>query len=147
MRLVLDTNVWLDWLVFDGSEVVALKRAHHDDAVEIVIDAACREELARVLAYPEFALTEAEIGSHLAEIQRLAAWYAGSQTTAALPRCADPHDQKLLILAASAEADALITRDKALLKLGRRTARRCGFAVIAPRDWRHRQGIVQIRQR
>jgi len=38
VRLVLDTNVWLDWLVFDDPSVAGMR-------------AACEAELARVLAY------------------------------------------------------------------------------------------------
>jgi putative PIN family toxin of toxin-antitoxin system len=135
MRLVLDTNVWLDWLVFDGNEVASLKQARENNAVEFVIDADCLEEAARVLAYPEFGLGEASIAANLAEIRRLAAFHDGHAHGAALPRCTDPDDQKFLQLASAAKADALITRDKALLKLGRRTRRSCGFSVSAPRDW------------
>ena len=135
MRLVLDTNVWLDWLVFDGNEVAALRQARRDNAVEFVIDAACLEEVTRVLAYPEFALGETAIAANLAEIGQLARFCAGAGSAAALPRCTDPDDQKFLQLASAAKADALITRDKALLKLGRRTRKACGFSIQAPRDW------------
>jgi len=135
MRLVLDTNVWLDWLVFDGNEVAGLKRARQDNAVEFVIDAACLDEVTRVLAYPEFSLGEAAIAAGLAQIGALARFFDGTKTCATLPRCTDSDDQKFLALAFSAKADAVITRDKALLKLGRRTARRCGFSIRAPRDW------------
>lgn len=135
MRLVLDTNVWLDWLVFDGNEVAALKQARSENAVEFVIDAACLDEVARVLAYPEFALDQSAIAACLAEIRRLADFFRDRVIAVALPRCTDPDDQKFLQLASAARADALITRDKALLKLGRQTARRYGFAISAPRDW------------
>mgnify|MGYP000066257805 CR=1 FL=1 len=135
MRLVLDTNVWLDWLVFDGNEVAGLKQARRDNAVEFVIDAACLEEVTRVLAYPEFALGEPAIAANLAAIGQLARFFAGAGTGTLLPRCTDPDDQKFLQLASAAKADALITRDKALLKLGGRTRRACGFSIDAPRDW------------
>ena len=135
MRLVLDTNVWLDWLVFDGNEVAGLKQARQANAVELVIDAACLEEVTRVLAYPEFALGEPAIATHLASIGQLARVFAGPRKGTPLPRCTDPDDQKFLQLAFAAKADALITRDKALLNLGGRTRRTCGFSINAPRDW------------
>jgi len=135
MRLVLDTNVWLDWLVFDGNEVTGLKQARRDNAVEFVIDAACLDEVTRVLAYPEFSLDETTIAANLTQIGELARFFEGAGTSAALPRCSDPDDQKFLQLASAAKADALITRDKALLKLGRRTRRTCGFSISAPVDW------------
>ncbi|MGA7983762.1 MAG: PIN domain-containing protein, partial [Burkholderiales bacterium] len=52
MRLVLDTNVWLDWLVFDDPELAALRAAVEQGLAQVFIDAACEAELARVLAYP-----------------------------------------------------------------------------------------------
>jgi putative PIN family toxin of toxin-antitoxin system len=135
MRLVLDTNVWLDWLVFDGNEVAGLKQARQDNAVEFVIDTACLDEVTRVLAYPEFSLGESAIAAKLATIGELARFFESAGAAATLPRCSDPDDQKFLQLASAAKADALITRDKALLKLGRRTRRTCGFSINAPRDW------------
>ena len=51
MRLVLDTNVWLDWLVFDEPTLAPLRAAQAAGRVEIVMDEACEAELARVLAY------------------------------------------------------------------------------------------------
>ena len=52
LRLVLDTNVWLDWLVFDDAGVALLKAAVAAGQAEILIDAACAAELAAVLGYP-----------------------------------------------------------------------------------------------
>lgn len=51
MRLVLDTNVWLDWLVFEEPSLAPLRAAHEAGRVEIVMDDACEAELVRVLAY------------------------------------------------------------------------------------------------
>jgi putative PIN family toxin of toxin-antitoxin system len=133
MRLVLDTNVWLDWLVFDGREIGELRKAQRTGAVRFVIDRSCLEELTRVLAYPEFGLDASAIQTRLDEVGRLTEPHqgpGGSET--ALPRCKDPDDQKFLVLAAATKADCLVTRDNALLKLGRRTLRTCGFAIRQP---------------
>lgn len=137
MRVVLDTNVWLDWLVFDGNEVTALRAACADKSVQLVIDVPCLEELARVLAYPEFKLDAGGIDRRLAEVRALSVAHPGSgaKVHGALPRCADPDDQKFLELAQASGARALLSRDKALLRLRRRTRRRCGFDILAPRDW------------
>ena len=51
-RVVLDTNAWLDWLVFDDPGVAALRAAVEAGRAEAWIDAACEAELERVLAYP-----------------------------------------------------------------------------------------------
>ena len=41
LRLVLDTNIWLDWLVFDDAGIAPLKAAAAAARAEIFIDAAC----------------------------------------------------------------------------------------------------------
>lgn len=136
MRLVLDTNVWLDWLVFEGKQVSGLRAAIDAGAARFVIDAPCLEELARVLAYAEFGLDRTGIASRLDEVGRIAESFAGPiREPRALPRCKDPDDQKFLRLAAGAAADCLVTRDLALLRLGGRTARSFGFAIRKPAQW------------
>ena len=52
LRLVLDTNVWLDWLVFRDPGITALQSAVGSGAAVIYIDEACSAELMRVLGYP-----------------------------------------------------------------------------------------------
>src|SRR5687767_9147438 len=42
-RLVLDTNVWLDWLVFEDPGIVPIRNAAGTGRVEIYIDAVCEE--------------------------------------------------------------------------------------------------------
>jgi len=137
MRLVLDTNVWLDWLVFDGNEVADLREARHSDAVRFIIDTPCLDELSRVLAYPEFRLDDAAIALRLEQVRGLAdAFPAASGDPPSLPRCKDPDDQKFLRLAAAAKAGCLVTRDNDLLRLGGRTARTFGFTIRRPAQWR-----------
>ena len=50
-RLVLDTNVWLDWLVFDDPSVAPIRAAGEAKRAEVFIDAACEAELERALGY------------------------------------------------------------------------------------------------
>lgn len=120
LRLVLDTQVWLDWLVFDDPSTLPLRGLLAADRAEIFIDAACEAELARVLDYPlgRRRLDAAAQAECLARCRGLARRaeesFAGE---AALPVCSDPDDQKLLQLAAAARADCLVTRDRALLEL------------------------------
>ena len=52
LRLVLDTNVWLDWLVFDDPGIAPIAAAVAAGSAEVVIDDAAEAELARVLGYP-----------------------------------------------------------------------------------------------
>ena len=50
MKLILDTNVWLDWLVFEDPGIAPIRKAVERGRVELYVDAACEEELVRVLA-------------------------------------------------------------------------------------------------
>ena len=51
LRVVLDTNVWLDWLVFDDPTIAPIKAAVATERAEVFIDAACEAELERALGY------------------------------------------------------------------------------------------------
>ena len=131
MILVLDTNVWLDWLVFDDASVSTLKMLVENGSAEIFIDIACEAELERVLAY--------DLGKHTIDAQRQAACLTECRRIAQqihrpvsvldLPRCADPADQMFLEAAAAARADYLVTKDRELLDLARS---RLPFRVVQP---------------
>jgi len=52
-----------------------------------------------------------------------------------LPVCTDKDDQKFLEVARDAGAAILITKDKALLKLARKTAQAGLFKIMLPEAW------------
>ena len=137
MRLVLDTNVWIDWLVFDDASIAPLKAAHRDGRIQIVVNEACFEELSSVLAYPEFRLDDAQKKNHLAEVDSCSTRHVDHQPKRALilPRCSDPDDQKFLELARYTRADWLITMDKALLRIKRKKLEAPGFRIGTPEHW------------
>jgi uncharacterized protein len=131
VRLVLDTNVWLDWLVFDDAALAPLKRAHEAGTIEIMVDDPCADELERVLSYDIGRWTLDAQGRErcLAAFRLLSIQFKGKATGAALPACADPDDQKFLALAAASRADALVTKDRELLRLARR---KVPFRIVKP---------------
>jgi putative PIN family toxin of toxin-antitoxin system len=134
-RLVLDTNVWLDWLVFGEPSLAPLKAAVAERRAEVFIDAACEAELERVLAYDlgRHTLDAAARVACLAECRRIAQFLKNGKPAdcAGLPRCADPADQIFLEAALAAQADLLVTRDRELLELGRR-GRALPFRIVTP---------------
>ena len=135
MRVVLDTNVWIDWLVFDDPAISALREAHRSERIQILANDACIEEFERVLAYPEFKLDRAQRQSLRAQLERCVVRHESRRAQgAALPRCTDPDDQKFVTLACDAKADWLLTRDKALLRLARRL-KQAGLRVAAPLEF------------
>ena len=136
-RVVLDTNIWLDWLVFGDLSVLHLKKTVTDGEVQIFIDSACEAELERVLAYDlaKHTLAAAAQADCLAECRRIAQRIDAAAPEAErklLPRCVDPDDQKFLELALAAQADVLITKDHKLLELARRTK---PFRILNPRKF------------
>jgi predicted nucleic acid-binding protein len=142
-RLVLDTNVCLDLFVFGDAAASPLALALAEGRAEAVTDACCREEWCRVLAYPQLALDEAARAAALAAHDRWvrctdAAWPAPPPGPR-LPRCADPDDQKFLELALACGAGWLLSKDREVLRLGRRTAREGLFVIATPAEWARAQ--------
>jgi putative PIN family toxin of toxin-antitoxin system len=139
VRLVLDTNVWIDWLVFDDPGVACIRDALAAQRAEIWIDAHCEAELERALAY-EFGkrtlgaeAQAARIALCRASVRRIES--APPETERArLPVCRDPDDQKFLEATLAAGAAFLVTRDRALLELEPRAAkgRAAPFRILTP---------------
>ena len=139
-RLVLDTNVWLDWLVFDDPGIAPIRNAVGTGRVELYLDAVCEAELVEVLArgFAKRTLDEAAQAQCIAQCRRLAKridMALPPAQRAALPVCKDPDDQKFLEAALAAGAQFLVTKDRALLALAKRRSR-LPFRVLAPADFR-----------
>jgi putative PIN family toxin of toxin-antitoxin system len=136
MRLVLDTNVVLDLVVFDDPGTRMLRAAIEAKRVALLGSTECRTELRRVLAYPRFGLDDSAQQAALRWFDSFAQINEAPPAHPPLPRCSDPDDQKFLDLAWVAGADVLVTKDKALLVLTRRIARLGRFLVSSPTDLR-----------
>lgn len=134
VRVVLDTQVWLDWLVFDDPSVGPLREAQVAGRIEIVIDEPCEAELVRVLAYDlgKYSLG-ADEQTHCIARCRGVSRRVPAGSPGELPQCKDPDDQKFLELAAGAGAGYLVSKDQALLALAPRVSR---FRIVTPQDWR-----------
>ncbi len=137
LRLVLDSNVWLDWLLFDDAAVTPLKQAQAAGRIAICIDEACARELDAVLQYDlgKRTPTAEQFEEARIEYARIAQRLTTDNTTAPttpLPRCSDRDDQKFLELARDCSADYLVTKDKALLVLARRKTRPAPCRIVTP---------------
>jgi putative PIN family toxin of toxin-antitoxin system len=128
MRLVLDTQVWLDWLVFDDPSVAPIRAALAADRAEVFIDPSCLAELERALGYP-LGKRSVDVPACLAACLGICKLTEKSFDLPQLPRCRDVDDQKFLELAAAVRADCLITRDRALLALAKR---KLAFLILPP---------------
>ena len=146
--VVLDTNVCLDLFVFDDPRCAMLAQALATGALRAITREDCRDEWRRVLSYPVLGLDQARREQLVQRYDAtMSACRAPVAETVALPRCADPDDQKFLELASAARAVALVTRDEALLVLARRVQRAAGFAILRPDaitpDWLRATSVVQ----
>jgi predicted nucleic acid-binding protein len=123
-RLVLDTNVVLDWLYFRDPRCATLADAVAASRVRWIASTAMRDEIEHVLArgslgtrWPDGPATVRD-GWHR--------WATMVEPTAhAAPlamRCTDADDQKFIDLALGAQALALLSADRAVLRLARRAA-------------------------
>jgi predicted nucleic acid-binding protein len=147
---VLDTNVVLDLLHFDDPLARPLRQALLAGRLRCVVTEATLAEWHRVLAYPEFALDTRQQAALFAQYQALAERVdTGAEQTglphkgtpihyglkpvwSRMPRCSDPDDQKFIELAAIGSVQALISKDRAVLKLHRRCAPL--FQIMTPAE-------------
>jgi predicted nucleic acid-binding protein len=137
-RIVLDTNVCLDLLVFRDPACMPLHDALQRGAVHAMTRPDCRDEWLRVLHYPGLPVDDTSRPALVAAFDALNHLAPAPLTDAVarpLPRCADPDDQKFLELALETGARWLLSKDKELLKLASRAQRDCRFAILQPQAW------------
>jgi putative PIN family toxin of toxin-antitoxin system len=133
VKLVLDTNVWLDWLVFDDPRIAPLAQSIERGAAVVLASPPMLDEFASVIARPHFGLGPQACAA-LAARQRAAVTDCEPAPDCRLP-CTDRADQMFIDLAVARRADWLVSRDKALLRLRRIGARRFALRVGTPEDW------------
>lgn len=132
-RVVFDTNVLVSLYVFADSRYAPLRGLIESGHWQVITNAACLGEFARVLTYPQFSLAVEVQQQALAAYREIAALIvAAPALPAPLPRCKDPDDQKFLELARDGGAEWLVTSDKALLVLARRQKLAHLFRILTP---------------
>jgi len=121
--VIVDTNVVLDTYVFADPTSLPLRQGLEDQRYRWLATAPMRDELQRVLGYPQ-------IVRRLAFYERtaesvLAAFDQWTQGVAVAPKapwtCKDPDDQKFIDLAV-AHPGVLLSKDQAVLCMQRRLA-------------------------
>jgi putative PIN family toxin of toxin-antitoxin system len=135
LAVVLDSNVWIDILVFDDPHTRPILAALERGVLRALIDARCLAELTHVLDYPQFEKRAVDKAAALATVARLSTLVeppAPAEDAPPLPKCKDRDDQKFLELAHAMQADWLISKDRAVLKLAKRIARDFGFRIAQP---------------
>lgn len=137
-RIVLDTNVCLDLFLFRDPGCAQLARALEGGEVSAVTSEVCRDEWWRVLEYPSVPVRpEQREGLRACFDARveLLADLPSLDRFPPLPRCSDPDDQMFLELALVSGAPWLLSKDRHLLKLNRRTRKAGMFQILKPGAW------------
>lgn len=137
ITLVLDTNVVIDWLVFDDPFMNPLRHGVREARVLVHTHAYALNELVRVLAYPQLKLAPARQQEIFARYQAatvicdLPAGFSPTQLMmpGGFPRCRDRDDEPFLALAYHARSAALASRDNAVLGLKTR-AQKFGVTIL-----------------
>ena len=137
IKLVLDTNVVIDWLVFDDPYMNPLRQAVNDAKIQVLTHPPAIKELERVLAYPQLKLEEtrqAEIFARYLSQTVIAPMPEGFapkhlMMPGGFPRCRDRDDEPFLALAYHTRADALASRDNAVFGLKGR-AEKFGLTIL-----------------
>lgn len=131
--MVLDTNTVMALWMFEDPSLTPLRAAVEAGRLEPVTRADALEELRRVLAYRQFALAPAVQEAILTQYRmRCSVISSGLEAGLALPVCRDTDDQKFLEIARDAQAECLVSRDKALLRLSRHRRLRALYRIVTP---------------
>jgi len=119
--VVLDTNIVLDVFVFNDAAAQALKQALQAGELDWLATQPMRDELERVLAYPQIAprlaFYQLSAGDVLAAFDRHVR--LTEVAAKAIVTCGDADDQKFIDLAVSTKA-LLLSKDRAVTSMARR---------------------------
>ncbi len=136
-RVVLDTNVVLDWLYFGDASCRALDSAIRASLALWVGTAAMRAELEHVLTREPFSSKPEIVVALLATLDStMVVLETAPAALGAAGHCSDADDQKFIDLALHlGEPTQLISRDRAVLRMAR-VAERHGVKIVSIADWR-----------
>lgn len=135
-RIVLDTNVVLDWLYFRDRSCAALAEAIAARRVRWIASAAMHSEIEHVIErgslgdkWPEGSASVHDGWQRWATMVR-----ADDRPSLSRMRCTDPDDQKFIDLAVQIGAGALLSADRAVLRLARH-GRALGLEIATVERW------------
>ena len=123
LRWVLDTNVVIDWLMFNDPYMTPLRECVNDGRLIVLTHQPAIDELKRVLAYQQLKLDAARQDEIFARYLSLTqevllpegASLKNLMMPGGFPRCRDRDDEHFIALAYHQKADALVSRDNAVI--------------------------------
>lgn len=138
--IIIDTNVVLDWLVFQHSSAEPLRRGIESGRLRWQVTPEMYDELLDVLGRTRTLPSLMRWAHrHDTAVAQALQWAEPVPTPAPLSlalrmRCTDPDDQCFIDLALAQRIPWLLTRDRALLRLASRAARQ-GVRICTPERW------------
>ncbi len=124
IQIILDTNLWLDWLLFNDKGIALLKEKVVERQVQLLDTQAMYDELEDVLSRPSIGEKFLARSSHrsvnemLNEYSLLVTRQNKPFFTERIPLCRDANDQMYVELAISSKA-SIVTKDRALLHMNK----------------------------
>jgi predicted nucleic acid-binding protein len=123
-QYILDTNIWLDWLVYNDPALTAFIRGYEEACFSIVYTTEMLTEFAIVIRRAAFKRSKTEQKALIDRFKSVA-------TLVELPaerirsglKCHDPADQIYLDAAFFFKVDGLISKDKMVLALKNKAAK------------------------
>ncbi|WMW78971.1 putative toxin-antitoxin system toxin component, PIN family [Undibacterium cyanobacteriorum] len=132
LHIVIDTNVCLDLFAFRDARWNLILEGLRNGSIRTNTRFDCREEWLAVLDYPHLPVNETNRGEIVARFDQFIPVVDFPARPERLPVCTDKDDQKFLEHARDSQAQVLVSKDKALLKLGRKTRALGLFAIETP---------------
>ena len=133
-KIVIDTQIVMDWLVFGDARVAPLAAAIEAGRARWIGREAMLAELRHVLGrgvaaawLPDLGRIEHTFATHCQMV-------AAEPAPAVRLKCRDPDDQQFIDLALAEQAAWLLSRDKAVLAL-RKRALTLGLSIATPETW------------
>ena len=133
-RIVIDTQIVMDWLVFADPRLAPLADALATGQLEWIGSPAMLDELRHVLGRGVAANRQPDLPSIEATFARLCRTIEAEPAPAVRLVCRDPDDQKFIDLALAERATWLLSRDKAVLAL-RKRALAFGLSIATIESW------------
>jgi len=134
VKLVVDTQVVMDWLVFNDARVAPLATAIETGRIRWIGRAAMLEELRHVLGRGVASAWQPDLPRIEAVFARNCQMIDGTPPPAVRLTCRDPDDQQFIDLALAERATWLVSRDRAVLAL-RKRALTFGLKIGTPEAW------------
>jgi len=134
-RVVTDTNVTVSATFWRGYPRLIFHLARHK-RLTLLSSEPIEAELIRVLSYPKFGLTAAEILPIVQDIRKVAQFVRLASNVELIKD--DPTDNIFLECALDGEADYIVSGDHHLLSLGTFQ----GIQILSPKDFLLKEGFI-----